>query len=109
MNRKHNKTMPRLTNIKKNDTMYIHHMYIRGGIMRQEVLAWGNSASIRLSKPILSLLDLKIGDEVDMIVKDDALIIRKPKLTLDSLFENYNGIYTPEDIDFGVPVGKEVF
>ena len=78
--------------------------------MKQRVLAWGNSASIRLSKPVLSFLDLKIGDEVDMIVKDDALIIRKPsKLTLDSLFENYNGVYIPEDVDFGKPVGKEVF
>lgn len=31
------------------------------------------------------------------------------KINIEKLFENFDGEYTPIDVDFGEPVGKEIF
>ena len=52
------------------------------------------------------------NEKVTITVYDGKLIIEKAKKEKESimeLFENYEEEYTPEEIDWGKPEGKEVW
>jgi len=44
---------------------------------RAKLVKWGNSVRISLPKPIRDNLNLKAGDEVEIVNKDDTIIIQK--------------------------------
>jgi len=81
----------------------------------------GNSRAIRLPKPILESLGLKDNDTVDIILDNDRIIIRKkfPHKSLKQRVEEFYGKdfetvlkenpYKYEEIDWGKPVGNEVW
>lgn len=48
-------------------------------MLTKKITAVGNSAAVLLSKDLLSILDVKIGDEVEIKVIDDALILRSTR------------------------------
>ena len=79
--------------------------------MITSVSRWGNSQGIRINKNLLELLNLKINDPVDVIVEDNKIIImkteEKSKVTMKSLFENFDGEYESGEIEWGGRVGKE--
>lgn len=52
-----------------------------------KIQAWGNSAAIRLPAILLNKLNLQVGQEVDAVVVDGALVLKpsKPKYTLAEL------------------------
>jgi len=81
--------------------------------MKTTIQKWGNSQGVRLPKVILESAALKENDQVDVIVDDDAIIIKKAarkrraKVSLEELFENYTGDYQPVEYDWGKPVGRE--
>ena len=79
--------------------------------MITSVSRWGNSQGIRINKNLLELLNLKINDPVDVIVEDNKIIImkteEKSKVTMKSLFENFDGEYESVEIEWGGRVGKE--
>ena len=83
--------------------------------MLTTIQKWGNSQGVRLPKTILDELFLKENDQVEIIGKNDSIIIKKAsrkrraKKSLDELFANYKGKYTCEEWDTGKPVGKEVW
>lgn len=87
------------------------YIYERSGIMITSVSKWGNSQGVRINKNLLELLNLKINDPVDVIVEDNKIIImkteEKPKVTMKSLFENFDGEYETVEIEWGERVGKE--
>jgi len=73
---------------------------------------WGNSQGIRIPKNYLKKLGLDIGDEVEIRIEDEKLIIvpvkkkRKAKLDINKLFkEKYEG---NEEYNWG-QVGKEIW
>ena len=73
----------------------------------------GNSMTVTIPKDIVSNLKLSAGMETD-ITAENRHIILKPvskdnRITLKSLFENYQGSYTPEEFDWGERKGKEVW
>ena len=74
---------------------------------------WGNSQGIRLTKQILAALNWRINDEVSIVTQDNKLIIEqvhpKKHQTIDELFANFDGKYTPSEVDWGEPVGKEIW
>ena len=76
-----------------------------------EITKWGNSQGIRLSKKYLKQLGLKVGDKVELKVEDGKLVIipikqvRKPKIDINSLFNEY---IETEKYDWG-QVGKEIW
>ena len=43
------------------------------------MVKWGNSVGVSLPKPIRDSLDLKAGEEVEIVDSDDSVIIRKAK------------------------------
>ena len=48
---------------------------------RARLVKWGNSVGLSLPKPIRDSLDLEAGDEVEIIDKDDAIVIKKARNT----------------------------
>lgn len=70
---------------------------------------WGSSQGIRIPKEIVELTKLKIGDVVSITADENRIIIKKAikRVTLDELFDGYNGNYKPEEINWGTS-GKEL-
>lgn len=48
-------------------------------MLTKKITAVGNSGAVLLSKDLLAILDVKIGDEVEVKVVDDALMLRSIK------------------------------
>lgn len=78
---------------------------------RTRVVGWGNSQALRIPKPFLDALQLREGDEVEMLVEDGRLTVRPvtPKLTLESLVAGITPENLHGEIDWGKPVGNEVW
>ena len=80
--------------------------------MTTTIQKWGNSQGVRLPKVILEDLDMKEGEEVEISTQNNTIIIKrstKKRKTIQELFANYEGDYKPEDIDWGKPVGGEIW
>jgi antitoxin MazE len=80
--------------------------------MRVRVKKWGNSASVRIPAPIMAAAALRIDQEVE--VREDAgrIVIEPvmaPSYELDALLAGMTPDTFPEEIDFGPPVGKEIW
>ena len=79
-------------------------------MMVSKVQRWGNSQGLRLSKQVLELADIAVGDDVEIVVGDHQITVRKVKRTKFDLAELVARIpkgYRAEEVDFGPPVGKE--
>ena len=44
--------------------------------MTAKISKWGNSAALRLPSEILKRLSLHIGDRIEIVQKDDAIILK---------------------------------
>jgi antitoxin MazE len=79
--------------------------------MRTRLAMWGNDLGLRLPRSVVVDANVAAGDEVDVSVEAGAIVVR-PAVRRYTLEELLNGI-TPEDvpdvIDWGPPVGKEVW
>lgn len=83
------------------------------GFMQATIQKWGNSQGIRIPKAFLEALGMKENDLVELNRVDDNIVItkikRKKDITLDDIFEGYDGEDAAEEFDWGSPVGKEVW
>ena len=73
---------------------------------------WGNSVGLRLPKPLLDQLGLKEGAQVDEKVEGDRLVIepaRRRRYTMAELLEGITPDHRPAEVDWGPPVGREVW
>ncbi len=80
--------------------------------MRLQVKKWGNSASIRIPAPILAAAALRIDQEVDVREEDGRIVIEpvdQPSYDLDALLDAMREEDFPELVDFGSPVGEEIW
>lgn len=80
--------------------------------MTATIQKWGNSQGIRLPKIILDNLNIHEGEEVEILTQDDTIILRpavRQRKTIQELFEDYKDDYRPEEVDWGAPVGNEVW
>ncbi len=80
--------------------------------MTTSIQKWGNSQGVRIPKMLLDAVKWSENEEVTITVYDGKLIIEKAKKEKESimeLFENYEEEYTPEEVDWGKPEGKEVW
>ena len=97
--------------------------------MKTTLSKWGNSQGCRLPKELCNLLGLDLGAEATIQVNAPksqvTLTFAQPKrqfrrtksLSIDELFENYEGAYDPpgdwpsvgNEVDWGAPRGKEVW
>ena len=78
-------------------------------MMVTKVQKWGNSQGLRLSKHVLDLADIAVGDDVRIIVGDGQITIKKAgsKYDLAELVARIPNRYRAREVDFGPVVGKE--
>ena len=80
--------------------------------MRVHVRKWGNSASVRLPASVMAAARLHLGQTVDIREEDGRVVIEAaaaPVFELDDLLAKMDPATFPDDIDFGPPVGGEVW
>ncbi len=80
--------------------------------MLTRVQKWGNSQGLRLAKRILEDAHMKVGDEVDLVVRDGVIIVTparrtRGKYSLEKLVSRMPPDYQAGEIDWGKPVGRE--
>ena len=82
--------------------------------MLTKIQKWGSSQGLRLAKNLLTDAQLGVGDEVDISVKDGTIIITPAKRirghhSLKDLVSRIPENYQTGEVDWGEPVGKEVW
>ena len=82
--------------------------------MNTKVQRWGNSQGVRLSKELLSQADIKVGDAVEVAVRDGVLVVTPVRRVrgghdLKELIKRIPKGYETEELDWGKPVGREVW
>lgn len=82
--------------------------------MQTTIVKWGNSQGIRLPKLLLDSVNLSDNDTVEVIAKNNSIIIKKSEnkrayKTIQERFRDFNGEYESIKVDWGKPVGKEIW
>ena len=82
--------------------------------MITKVQKWGNSQGVRLSKALLLDAEIDVGDAVDVAIRDGALVVTPVRRVrgghdLRQLVSRIPKGYKPEHLDWGPPVGREVW
>lgn len=81
--------------------------------MTTTIQKWGNSQGIRLPKFILDAVHWNGNEEVEVLVENGELVIKKAenhkRKNIRELFENFDGEYQPVDMDWGTPTGEEIW
>lgn len=72
---------------------------------------WGNSQGIRIPKSILKAVNWKADEELSVFTENDKIIIepKKKRKNIVELFENFYGEYKPVEMEWGYPVGEEIW
>lgn len=80
--------------------------------MRVYVRKWGNSASVRLPAAVMAAAHLRLGQTVEVREEDGRVVIEPvaaPVFDLDDLLAGMDPATFPDTIDFGPPVGEEIW
>lgn len=73
---------------------------------------WGNSQGIRIPRHILDAAQFDLDETVEIDVIDGIIVIKKMaerRKTIKELFEGFDGEYKEKEIEWGKPVGNEVW
>jgi len=82
--------------------------------MVTRIQKWGNSQGLRLAKQVLDDASIAVGDDVDIAVKDGMIVIIpsrrvRGKVSLKELVLRIPKNKRPREMDWGKPIGKEVW
>lgn len=82
--------------------------------MVTKIQKWGNSQGLRVSKEVLGKIRISVGDPVDVRIRKGAILIQpvrrlRGKYSLRELIAQMPKNYKPQEVDWGKPVGKEVW
>ena len=82
--------------------------------MLSKVQKWGNSQGLRLTKALLQEVQIHVGDEVNVSVQKGRIIIEpvttvRGRCDLQELVSKMPQEYHAEELDWGEPIGKEVW
>jgi antitoxin MazE len=82
--------------------------------MVTKIQRWGNSQGLRLARQVLEDAHIAVGDDVDVTVRDGIIVIAparriRGKQSLQDLVSRIPRNYKPGEMDWGQPVGKEVW
>ena len=79
--------------------------------VHQKISAWGNSLGIRLPQAIAQQVGFTEGASIAISVEGNKIVLAptKPKYQLDKLLEGITPDMQHSEIDWGEPVGEEVW
>lgn len=82
--------------------------------MVTKIQKWGNSQGLRLAKQVLEDAHIAVGDDVDVEAKDGLIVIApvrriRGKRSLQELVSRIPKGYKAKELDWGEPVGQEVW
>ena len=82
--------------------------------MVTKIQKWGNSQGIRLAKRVLEDASISVGDDVDVTTRDGVIILApvkrvRGKQSLRELVSRIPKNYEAAELDWGEPVGREVW
>lgn len=80
----------------------------------QTLQKWGNSAGVRLPKDVIRATGLEIDDELVITTKGKSVILTPQKksavkLNLKELLKGVTPENVHKEVDWGQPVGKEIW
>lgn len=84
--------------------------HARQPLRHSKVARWGNSLAFRIPQEIAEQLSLTDGEQVSVEVRSGALTVRpvRKKWTENELLQGVTPEMVGGEIDWGLPVGKEV-
>lgn len=81
--------------------------------MKVKIQKWGNSLAVRIPKSFAVETDIEQNTVVDISVLEGSIVVkpekRKAGLKLEELLQDVTEENLHSEIDFGKPVGKEVW
>ena len=82
--------------------------------MVTKIQKWGNSQGLRLPKQVLEDARIAVGDDVNVTARDGMIVIAparrvRGKQSLKELVSRIPENYEPGEVNWGEPVGKEVW
>ena len=80
--------------------------------MRLRIQKWGNSLALRIPKPFAEEARIEQGSSVDLTLVEGRLVAAPlvgEKWTLAQLLAGVTAKNLPAEVDFGPPVGREVW
>jgi antitoxin MazE len=82
--------------------------------MLTKIQKWGNSQGLRFSKAILEEAHINVGDEVRISVEEGKIVVEpaqrvRGRYTIEALVAQMPEDYAVEEVDWGTPIGKEVW
>ena len=80
--------------------------------MKTKAQKWGNSLAVRLPKGITEQAGVVVNDTLDIEVAEGVILLkprRRQKYRLNDLMKGMTKQNMPAGIDFGRPVGREVW
>lgn len=80
--------------------------------MKTNLARWGNSLAVRIPRGLADELSLTYGTEVDLQVRDGALLmapVSRPRYELEDLVRGITPGNRHAEVDWGLPVGDEAW
>ena len=82
--------------------------------MVTRIQKWGNSQGLRLARQVLEDAHISVGDEVDVTTRDGMIVIAparriRGKQSLQALVSRIPKNYKTGEVDWGDPIGREVW
>jgi antitoxin MazE len=85
-----------------------------GFLMVTKIQKWGSSQGLRINSQLLEEARISIGDEVDIAVHEGFIVVApvrkiRGKCSLKELISRIPENYQAEEVNWGKPMGKEVW
>jgi antitoxin MazE len=79
--------------------------------IRSRIVKWGNSQAVRIPKKVLDQARLREGEELEIRVESGRITLEalNSGLTLEALVSRITPENQHHELDWGKPVGKEVW
>lgn len=77
--------------------------------MQTKVAKWGNSLGVRLPQWVAEQAEISDGAIVEISLKDETIIIKKKKLSLNEMLNDITAENLHKEINMGSAVGREVW
>jgi antitoxin MazE len=82
--------------------------------MVTKIQKWGNSQGLRLARQILEDACISVGDDVEVAVREGTIVIApvrrvRGRQSLQELVARIPKNYKPKEMDWGKPLGNEVW